>query len=381
MRPEMYSADDMVADLARLVNTESPSRDVERVNESARVLSEIITVRTGVAPELVQSEVGMHVHWRGGNSSRVLILGHHDTVHPAGTTITRPFAVRDGVAYGPGVFDMKAGIIQAIHAVASLDDPSNVEMLFTADEEIGSRVSRPLVEECAVRAGAVLVLEPSADDGKLKVGRKGTGNFYVKVVGRAAHAGLEPEKGVNALLGLAEVLPKIAAIARPELGTTVTPTIASSGTADNVVPAEATATIDVRVSRPDERQRVEREFSSLSISVDGAELVVTGGMNRPPMHSSASRELFALAQDVCGAIGIDPVSGVEVGGGSDGNFTAAVGVHTLDGLGAVGAGAHSDHEHVVVSSMPHRAALVAGLVQLLSSMDKRPPLPSVPDER
>lgn len=381
VRPTQFSTSDMLDDLGRLVSAESPSRDVAKLTAHARLISEIIERRTGIAPELIDSEVGPHIHWRGGDSPHVLILGHHDTVHPLGSIDARPFAVRDGRASGPGIFDMKAGIVQAIHAVAALGDVSRVEMLFTCDEETGSRESRGLVEQCAKRAGAVLVLEPSADGGQLKVGRKGTGNYYVRVTGRAAHAGLEPEKGVNALLGLAEVLPRIAAIARPELGTTLTPTVASAGTADNVVPAEALATIDVRVSRPDERDRVEREVATLSVDLPGAQLDISGGMNRPPMHPSAAGELLELARKVCDEAGIAPVTGVEVGGGSDGNFTAAVGVQTLDGLGAVGGGAHSDHEHVEVASMPERAALVAGLAQLLSSIDKRPPLPSVPDER
>lgn len=378
---QQFSVDAMLSDIRDLVNVESPSRDVQQLWTHARVLAEIITRRTGIAPELVDSPVGPHVHWKGGSRAKVLLLGHHDTVHQLGSLEVRPFSVRDGRATGPGVFDMKAGIVQAIHAVAGLDDASHVEMLFTSDEETGSRVSRALVEERAVHAGAVLVLEPSADGGALKVGRKGTGNYYVRVRGRASHAGLEPEKGINALLGLAEVLPKFSQIERPDLGTTLTPTLASAGTADNVVPADATATIDVRVSRPDERERVEREVSRMSIDLVGAELEISGGMNRPPMHSSTSTELMKLAQLVANDLGLEPLHGVEVGGGSDGNFTAAVGVHTLDGLGAVGGGAHGDGEHIIIDTLPSRAALVAGLAQRLSSMDKMAPLPSVPADR
>jgi glutamate carboxypeptidase len=222
----------MLADLGRLVSMESPSRDIDRLMAHARVLADLMEERLGSRPDIIDSPAGPHVHWCGGQDPRVLILGHHDTVHPAGTVDVRPFTVRDGRATGPGVFDMKAGIVQAIHAVASLEDRSRVEILLTADEEVGSRESRALLEARALAAGAVLVLEPAADGGALKTGRKGTGTFTVTVEGRAAHAGLEPEKGVNALVELAGLIPRICAIARPDIGTTVSPTLASAGTAD-----------------------------------------------------------------------------------------------------------------------------------------------------
>lgn len=371
----------MLADLEALVNSESPSREVELVTANAQLLATIIEARTGIAPTLVDSPVGPHVHWKGGPEPKVLILGHHDTVHQRGSVAARPFTVNGEIATGPGVFDMKAGIIQAIHAVAALDDKSHVEMLFTSDEEIGSRLSRELLQDRARACGAALVLEPSADGGVLKTGRKGTGNYYVTVKGRASHAGLEPEKGINALLALAELLPQIAATARPDLGTTVTPTLASAGTADNVVPDIATCTVDVRVVQPGEDVRLHTDMHAIRSTIPGIEVIIEGGMNRPPLHHSASTELFALAQDVAAELNLAQVDGIEVGGGSDGNFTAAVGVQTLDGLGAVGGGAHSIDEHVVVSTLPARAALVAGLCQRLSSMAKRPPLVSVPAER
>ncbi|MCX6527799.1 MAG: M20 family metallopeptidase [Actinobacteria bacterium] len=378
---QTISAEQMLSDLEVLVNAESPSRDIERLNIHAALLASIMTRVTGIAPTIVESDVGPHLHWVGGPNARVLILGHHDTVHPAGTTTQRPFKVSNGHATGPGVFDMKAGIVQAIHALGSLADISAVEMLITADEEIGSRHSRELLQQRALHAGAVLVLEPSADGGALKIGRKGTGNFELSLQGKASHAGLEPEKGVNALLALSELLPRVVAIARPEAGTTVTPTIASAGTADNVVPASATCMLDVRVKTPSEKVRVETEMRELTSNYKGATLLVTGGMNRPPMHSSSATDLFAIAQQVAHEMQMPDIVGVEVGGGSDGNFTAAVGVQTLDGLGAVGGGAHADSEHVVVATMVPRAMLLAGVIQRLSSMDKRPPLPSVPADR
>jgi glutamate carboxypeptidase len=298
-----------------------------------------------------------------------------------GTLARLPFTTDGGIGRGPGVFDMKAGIVQALHAVAALADTSHIEILLSADEEIGSRASRALIEERARACGAVLVLEPSADGGALKIGRKGTGTFELTIEGRASHAGLEPEKGINSLVELAHLIPQIVSIADPARGTTVTPTLASSGTADNVVPARTTLSVDVRVAIPEEKPRVEEAFAQLQTSLEGSRLTLSGGIGRPPMHESAASELFALAENVAAKVGIAGLRGVVVGGGSDGNFTAAVGVQTLDGLGAVGGGAHGDDEHVVLSTMPARAALIAGVCQELSSMAKRPPLGNVPAER
>jgi glutamate carboxypeptidase len=290
----------------------------------------------GSAPTLIDSPVGPHIHWRGGNDPKVLILGHHDTVHPAGTLARLPFAVSNGKATGPGVFDMKAGIVQAIYAVASLEDSSHVEILLSADEEIGSHASRALIEERAIACGSVLVLEPSADGGALKIGRKGTGTITLSIEGRASHAGLEPEKGINSLVELATLIPQIIAIADESKGTTVTPTLASAGTADNVVPALTTCAVDIRVAVPSEKPRVESAFAALRLQHPEARLVVSGQIGRPPMHESAAAGLFPIAASIAKRIGINSLDGVVVGGGSDGNFTAAVGVETLDGLGAVG---------------------------------------------
>lgn len=354
------SLDLLLADLRRLVEIESPSLDVAALTASARQLAALIEERTGRAATLVDGPVGPHVHWSGGGEPKVLVLGHHDTVFPLGTLERRPFAVADGTVTGPGVFDMKGGIVQAIHAVASLGDPSGVEMLFTADEEVGSDTSRALLEERAIACGNVLVLEPSGDGGKVKTGRKGTGTFEVVVTGRAAHAGLEPEKGVNALIEAAHQVLAIATFGDAEAGTTVTPTVAHVGTADNVVPAEARIRVDVRVTSAAEKERVEGLMRSLAPVVAGASLAVHGEIGRPPMPESASATLYPLAEAVMPGIG-----GVAVGGASDGNFTAALGVPTLDGLGAVGGGAHADHEHVLVDTMPGRVVLIAGILQRL----------------
>jgi len=376
-----FELDAMVADLGVLVECESPSRDIDRLSQHAQLVSDLMVRLLGSAPELIDSPVGPHIHWKGGADPRVLILGHHDTVHPVGTLARLPFAVRDNMAFGPGVFDMKAGIVQAIYAVGSMDDHSHVEILLTADEEIGSHASRALLEERAQACGAALVLEPSADGGALKIGRKGTGTITLTIEGRASHAGLEPEKGINSLVELAQLIPQIVAIADETKGTTVTPTLASSGTADNVVPALTTCAVDVRVAVPSEKPRVEAAFAQLKCMHPEARLVISGQIGRPPMHESAAAELFPIAATVATAIGLNGLDGVVVGGGSDGNFTAAVGVHTLDGLGAVGGGAHGDTEHVLVATMPERAALLAGICQELSSMAKRPPLGNVPASR
>lgn len=355
--PADFDLDDMLADLAALVEVESPSLDVEALESSADVLVNLIEARLGGSCERVASPAGPHVHWKRGGEPTALLIGHHDTVFPLGTLAARPFAVEDGIARGPGVFDMLAGIVQAVHGLSRLADITGVELLFSADEEVGSIHSRDLIEERARACGAVLVLEPSADGGALKTGRKGCGTFVVTVGGLAAHAGLEPEKGVNALVESAHQVLSIAEIGRPEIGTTVTPTVGAAGTADNVVPAEATISVDVRVESADEKDRVEAAMAALTPLDQRATVTVRGGVNRPPMPESASAALFRLAERV--APGIE---GRAVGGGSDGNFTAAIGVPTLDGLGAVGGGAHADTEHVIVSTMPDRAALIANLV-------------------
>lgn len=354
------SVDAMIEDLRTLVEVESPSRDTEALTTSAKTVAAVIESRLGGQAVLVGSEAGPHVHWSGGGDPRVLVLGHHDTVFPLGTLDRRPFRVEGGHATGPGVFDMLGGLVQAIHGLATLDDRSGVEILVTADEEVGSRSSRALLEERALACGAVLVLEGSADGGALKTGRKGCGTFEVSVRGRASHAGLEPAAGVNALIEAAHQVLDIAALGRPEAGTTVTPTVASAGTLDNVVPAEATVVVDVRVESAAERERVESAFAALAPHLPEARIAVTGSVSRPPMPESASAELFALAQRL--APGIE---GRAVGGASDGNFTAALGVPTLDGLGAVGGGAHADHEYLVVDTMAERANLVAGLVRAI----------------
>ena len=363
--------DEMVVELAALVNCESPSSAGPGLVDCANLVSGLFQRKVGTAAALVTPPAGFstgpHVSWRGGMNTKVLVLGHYDTVFPIGTLIQRPFECDGVLAKGPGVFDMKAAIVQAVYAIASLPDEvrAQVEVLFTSDEEIGSASSKELLLERAKACGKVLVLEPSADGGALKTARKGTGTLEVLFHGRASHAGLEPEKGINALAELAAQVPVICALANPALGTTVTPTVASAGTADNVVPAEARLLVDVRVEAAGEKERLEEAFASLRPTVDGCSIEVRGGIGRPPMPATASTDLMKIAARCAEQIGIGPLNGVAVGGGSDGNFTAAAGVPTLDGLGAVGGGAHGDAEHVNVAEMPHRAALLAAIISEL----------------
>ena len=355
----------MLEHVKQFVNTESPSNEPELLQTSAEFLAKVMTEVLGKAPQIIASEKGPHVHWKGSDDTKVLIVGHHDTVFQKGTVAKRGFSVDGDIARGPGIFDMKAGIIQAIYGLSEIREAYHAEILITSDEEIGSYASRALIEERAKATGNVLVFEPSGNGDALKIARKGVGTFRVDIAGRASHAGLEPEKGINALVELAAQVQKIVTIAKPEIGTTVTPTIASAGTTENVVPAAAQITVDVRVNVVSEKARVESAFSALQPTVSGATISVSGSINRPPMHESASTTLYAVAQSVAQGIGITDLQGIAVGGGSDGNFTAAIGVPTLDGLGACGGGAHADTEYIKVSKMGERAALAAAITRAL----------------
>ncbi len=355
----------MLEHVKQFVNTESPSNEPELLQTSAEFLAKVMTEVLGKAPEIIPSDKGPHVHWKGSDDTKVLIVGHHDTVFQKGTVAKRGFSIDGDIARGPGIFDMKAGIIQAIYGLSEIREAYHAEILITADEEIGSYASRALIEERAKATGNVLVFEPSGNGDALKIARKGVGTFRVDIAGRASHAGLEPEKGINALIELAAQVQTIAAIGQPEIGTTVTPTIATAGTTENVVPAAAQITVDVRVNVLSEKARVESAFSALQPTVSGATISVSGSINRPPMHESSSTTLYAVAQSVAQGIGITDLQGIAVGGGSDGNFTAAIGVPTLDGLGACGGGAHADSEHIKVSKMGERAALAAAITRAL----------------
>lgn len=368
--------DDLLGDLRVLVECESPSSDLAAVARSADVVARVGTMRLGVPPERIVLDGRTHLRWRlgdglGGDGGRVLLLGHHDTVWPLGTLAERPFAVEDSpqgaVVRGPGCFDMLAGLAMAFHAAAGL---SGVTLLVTGDEELGSPSSRGLVEDEARAAVAALVLEASADGGALKTERKGVSLYDVRVGGRAAHAGLEPERGVNAAVELAHQVLALAGLGDPERGTTVTPTVTVAGTTTNTVPASGSVAVDVRVRTLAEQDRVDRAVQRLHPVLPGAQLQVLGGANRPPLEASASADLFARASAIAGRLGLPELRSAAVGGASDGNFTAGVGTPTLDGLGAVGGGAHADHEHVLVDALPGRTALLRALLEELLAGSK-----------
>ena len=361
--------------LEAFVSSESPSDDPTMLAATADLVAERGRDLLGAPAQRLGTVECPALQWEldavDCDAAPVVLLAHLDTVWPAGTSDRWPFTVTGNQATGPGAFDMKAGLVQGLFALAALTRTSlyhpPVTLLVTSDEEIGSPSGRHLVEASARGAGAVLVLEASAD-GALKVARKGVGNYRLRVTGRAAHAGLEPEKGVNALVAAAHLVLALDEIADPGVGTTVTPTLATAGSAQNTVPAIAQVAIDVRCSTVAEQNRVDRALRHLRAPNDAA-IAVEGGVNRPPLEERAAEELFHLAQRAARRCGLPPLSSARVGGGSDGNFTAALGIRTLDGLGAVGAGAHAEGEYVLITAMPLRAALLAALIVELGGED------------
>jgi glutamate carboxypeptidase len=362
----------LLDDLRTLVECESPSADHAAVARSADIVAGIGAALLGFDPERIVVEGVTHLRWRCGGDTRALVLAHHDTVWPVGSLATHPFTIEGGMLRGPGSFDMKAGLTMAFHAIAALPDPAGVTLLVTGDEEVGSTTSRALIESAAAGARAVFVLEASADGGALKLARKGVSTYEVVVTGRAAHAGLEPERGANAAIELAHQVLAIATLADPDAGTTVTPTVLAAGTTVNTVAALGSVHVDVRAWTTAEQERVDAAIHSLMSHVQGTVLEIRGGPNRPPLEQSASAGLFAQAQAIAADLGMPPLTGAAVGGGSDGNFTAGIGVPTLDGLGAVGGGAHADDEHVVLAELEPRTRLLTGLLGRAIEADHRP---------
>jgi len=307
----------------------------------------------------------------GHATGQILILGHLDTVYPLGTLAKMPFRVSGGRAWGPGTFDMKAGLVMALFAVdalkaAGVRPGKRFVFLWTSDEEIGSTTSRRAIETEARRSDAALVLEPSfGRDGRLKTSRKGVGHAEIIVTGRAAHAGINPEDGVNAVHELALQIERLMKMNDPKRGITVQATVVAGGTVSNVVPAEARVEVDLRFTRLADAPALDRKLHSLRPILKGARLEVRGGVNRPPLERTAAvGELFQHAQSLMGELGL-ALGEAATGGGSDGNFTGAIGVPTLDGLGAVGDGAHAPHEHALIRKLPERAVLLAGLLATL----------------
>lgn len=363
----------MVAEILRLVRCESPSDDLAAVARSADAVAELGTARLGAAPERIVIDGRTHLRWRFPGEPRILVLGHHDTVWPVGSLAELPARADAETVAGPGSFDMKAGLVIAFHALGRLTDLAGITVLVTGDEEPGSSTSRALIEDEARASVAALVLEAAGPGGALKVARKGVSRYEVAVLGRASHAGLDPEQGVNATLELAHQVQAVALLGDHDAGTTVTPTRTSSGTTTNTVPAQASFSVDVRALTAAEQERVHAGMLALRPRIAGARVAVDGGVNRSPLAADSSAELFRRAQTVAARLALPPLAGSSVGGASDGNFTAGVGTPTLDGLGAVGGGAHAADEHVLIAELEPRVRLLAGLIEDLRAT---PPAPS-----
>lgn len=365
--------DEIVTLISDLVEIEAPSFDADRSRAVVDWIEDRIC-ETGVDAEFERvlcEGVGEHLIMRAfaGDAKPILLLGHTDTVHPVGTKTRNPTRVEGERLYGCGVFDMRSGVVLMIEALRFLSAngvrPSRpVNILLSCDEEVGSSTGRPLVEREAALAETCLILEPSAA-GKVKTGRKGTGMFQLTAHGKQAHAGLEPEKGINAVAELVRQIDRIHAIARPEAGTTVNVTTFHGGTVLNVIPELAVCDIDVRYTLADEATRIETEFNLLEPVDPAVTLELTGGINRPPLErTDAVAALFEKARGIAASFDYE-LGEAQVGGGSDGNFAAALGTPVLDGLGPAGDGAHTLDEYILVSDIPKRATL---LTLLLSSL-------------
>lgn len=368
-----------VLSLARsLCEIESPSGDgegstaaVNLIAEAAKSLAGVTSVERFNAPDGYGEHFILRAFDNSSNDARpLLLLGHTDTVHPRGTLAARPWRETEGRIYAPGVYDMKAACAVALEAIRAcgeleLKPRRPVVLLLTCDEESGSFSGRELVEREARRAEYVLVLEPPAPGGRAKTARKGTGLFTLEVSGRAAHAGLEPEKGINAILEIARQIERVSTLARADVGTTINVGTVSGGTHANVVPAEARAEVDVRFNTAAEARRVEEAIRGLEPFDERVRLNVAGGINRPPMERTDSvAALFEKARRVAAALDIE-LGETSVGGASDGNFAAACGAAVLDGLGVDGDGAHAEHEHIQAEAVARRGALLAALVASL----------------
>jgi len=362
----------MLETLRELTLHESPSLEKEPADRCCRFLADL-WLKRGAVVGIVQNEKrGDHLRvvWTPPETrakAQLLVLGHYDTVYPTGTLAKMPFHISGGKAYGPGTFDMKAGITQALFALDALRElrapvQKRIVFLWTSDEEIGSNTSRRLIEEQAQRSDAVFVLEPSLGlHGLVKTSRKGVGEAHLTVHGRASHAGLAPEKGVNAIHELAAQIARIEKWNDLRRGVTINADIVSGGSRTNVIADRAEATLDLRAWRDADMRALEKRLHALKPLHRGAKVEIRGGFDRPPLERKHSAELFARAKSIARQLGFS-LGEAAAGGGSDGNFTAALGVPTLDGLGAVGDGAHATHEHVLINTVPQRAALLAALL-------------------
>ncbi|MGH9493193.1 MAG: M20 family metallopeptidase [Terriglobales bacterium] len=365
----------MLETLRNLVELESPSHDkaaVDRLGEFVagefeRLGGQVTFHRTPKAGNHLQVDFAA----LGDARPPILLLGHLDTVWEAGTLRTMPFAVRDGRAWGPGVFDMKSGITLMIHALSALREVRGgpgrrITVLLNSDEEVSSESSRAIIEALARKSAAVLVMEPAQGlHGAVKTSRKGVGEYVVRVTGKPAHAGLDYEKGASAIAELARQIARMEKFTDLKRGITVNVGVIRGGTRTNVIAGEAVAEVDVRIGKPADARALERKFRALRPLDRRCRLEVSGGIQRPPMpRTEGIARLYELAKGVARSLGVD-LREAAVGGGSDGNFTAALGIPTLDGLGGVGEGAHARHESVLVAELPRRAGLLAGLIETI----------------
>lgn len=352
----------MLAALEALVRCESPTEDLDACRSVVRLASDIATRVLGIPAQIKEIE-GRPVFWWGSEQPEIVILAHLDTVWPIGS-FQPVWEVKGDVLRGPGTFDMKAGFIQALYALKGID--GSVALIATTDEETGSQASKALVKDLSTKAKAVLVLEASLD-GKVKTGRKGTAMYQIRVHGLAAHAGLEPEKGINSTTEIAHVILTLTALENPEHGTTVVPTLLRSGITTNTVPDLAVLDIDARSFSQAELERIDGAIKKIKPMNPNARLEVTGGLNRPPLQPSSTQSLYQRAEKVASLLGMKPLGSAEVGGASDGNFAAAAGAQVLDGLGAVGGGAHAPSEWVSISSMQERSNFLHAYIKDLLS--------------
>jgi glutamate carboxypeptidase len=366
---------EIVLFLREMVECESPSDDPAAVNRFIDLVSSRIT-SAGKVKTFPGGRFGRHLRCEftlpgRKKEGQLLVLGHSDTVWPMGTLKNMPWREAEGRLWGPGVLDMKSGIaffVFAMQMLRELDVPvkRKVVLQLNSDEEVGSESSRTLTEDAASKSSAVFVLEPGTGlTGKLKTARKGVGDYTVTVRGRASHAGVDFEAGASAILELARQIERIAGFTNLPRGITVNPGVVAGGTRTNVVAAEAKVAVDIRAAREKDAPALDKKFKGLRPVDKRCTIQVTGGLNRPPMERTAGvRQLFQTAKSLAAQIGVD-LEESATGGGSDGNFTAAMGVPTLDGLGGVGEGAHAVNESILVDRIADRTAVLAMLVQAL----------------
>ena len=366
--------EEIVSTIREFVEIESPSDDKAGVDRIAEAVANRFSGLGGALQIHPSNDFGNHlqVDFPGKSSGKpILLLGHYDTVYPVGTLAKMPCRVVDAKLTGPGVLDMKSGIALIIEALGGLQQwhghgglPRPVTVFLVSDEEVGSDSSRAITESLAKKSSAVLVMEPSyGRKGAVKTARKGVGEYQVTITGKSSHAGLDFEKGANAILELARQIERISAFTDLKKGLTVNVGIISGGSRTNVVPSDAMAQVDVRIARLKDAAGIDKKMRGLRAFDRRCKVKISGGINRPPMERSAGvAALYAQAVVIARELGWK-LEEAAVGGGSDGNFTAALGIPTLDGLGGVGDGAHALHEHILISELPRRAALIAGLIE------------------